>query len=147
MGQAAYPLGATMSVVTAYEIQYFVMGTWFPLGIALFHAANLRFLRVAELQKQFEATRPVRRMRPSEGRCGSRVSWMGRWRNAKYDDKIFALIGMGIVFQVLSCVGMWAACRKYHPDFGVAGSEVTGESLQEQIIDLGRGWEWWPSLL
>jgi hypothetical protein len=29
------------------------MGTWFPLGIALFHASNLRFLHVAKLQKQF----------------------------------------------------------------------------------------------
>jgi hypothetical protein len=147
LGQIVYSVGATLPIVLAYEVQYFIMGMWFPLGIALFHAANLRFLRVAELQKQFEATRPVVRTRVNNGRRAPQATWMGRWRSMKHDNRIFTLIGVGMVFQVILCFGMWAACRKYHPSFGVAGSEVTGESLQEQIIDLGRGWEWWPSVV
>ena len=42
---------------------------------------------------------------------------------------------------------MWLACMKYHPTFGVSGTELEGETLPEQLIDLGRGWEWWPSVL
>ena len=48
--------------------------------------------------------------------------------------------------QVLLTVRMWLACRKYHPTFGVPGTELRG-TLEEQIIELGRGWEWWPSAL
>lgn len=147
MAQIVYPIGGTMPIVIAYEVQYLIMGMWFPLGIALFHAANLRFLRVAELQKQFEASSPVIRARTGDGRRISQMSWLERWRSVKHDNKIFGLIGVAMVFQCILTLGMWAACAKYHPSFGVAGSEITGESLQEQIIDLGRGWEWWPSVL
>lgn len=42
---------------------------------------------------------------------------------------------------------MWLACLKYHPSFGIPGTGIRGETLQEQIVDLGRGWEWWPTVL
>jgi hypothetical protein len=42
---------------------------------------------------------------------------------------------------------MWLACKKYHPGFGISGSEVKGTALPEQLIDLQRGWEWWPSVV
>lgn len=41
---------------------------------------------------------------------------------------------------------MWLACRKYHPTYGIPGSEVRGDNFMEQLADLGRGWEWWPTL-
>jgi hypothetical protein len=49
--------------------------------------------------------------------------------------------------KVLLTVGMWFACRKYHPTFGIPGTEIQGVSFPEQLEDLGRGWEWWPSVL
>ena len=136
-----------MPIVIAYEVQYFIMGTWFPLGLALFHAANLKFLRVAELQKQFESTSPIVRVRAGEGTRTSQTTWSGRWRAMKHDNKIFILLGIGMISMITLTFGMWAACAKYHPGWGVSGSEITGKSLPEQIIDLGRGWEWWPSVL
>lgn len=42
---------------------------------------------------------------------------------------------------------MWFACKKYHPTYGIPGTEIRGETLAEQFVDLGRGWEWWPSVL
>lgn len=147
MAQIVYPIGGTMPIVIAYTVQYFIMGTWFPLGIALFHAANLKFLRVAELQKQFESTSPVIKMRAGEGRTASHTSWMGRWRRVRAENKVFILIGVAMIFQCALTTGMWVACEKYHPGYGVAGTEISGDSLPEQIIDLGRGWEWWPSVL
>lgn len=42
---------------------------------------------------------------------------------------------------------MWLACRKYHPTYGIPGTEIKSLTLPEQIVELGRGWEWWPSVL
>jgi hypothetical protein len=96
LAQVTYPVGATMPIVIAYDVQYFVMGTWFPLGIALFHAANLQFLRVAKLQKQF--THPdLKRKRISDG---ANSSWFHRIRNMDYNTKVMAFIITGMVTQV-----------------------------------------------
>ncbi|KAJ3546864.1 hypothetical protein NM208_g1792 [Fusarium decemcellulare] len=143
LGQITYPVGATMPIVLAYDVQYFFMGIWFPLGIALFHASNSRFLHVAKLQKQF--TSPY--LRGRVGCNGSRGSWLCRLRNLDYTKRIMIFIGFGMVIQVLLTVGMWLACRKYHPTYGIPGTELRGATLPEQLVDLGRGWEWWPSVL
>lgn len=42
---------------------------------------------------------------------------------------------------------MWLLCRKYHPTFGLLGTEMKAQTLPAQIVELGRGWEWWPSVL
>lgn len=147
LAQIVYPIGATLPTLVAYTLQYFTMGIWFPLGIALFHAANLKFLRVAELQKQFESTAPAIRMRAGEQKTTSRMSWIRQWKDVKAENKVFILIGVAMVFQIVLTTAMWIACSKYHPGYGVPGTEITGETLPEQFIDLSRGWEWWPSVL
>lgn len=96
MAQITYPIGATMPIVIAYDVQYFVMGTWFPLGIALFHASNLRFLRVATLQKQYTLSN----IRKTRGCNGGHSSWLCRIRNMDYSTKTTAFITIGLVFQV-----------------------------------------------
>ncbi|KAH8716890.1 hypothetical protein GQ44DRAFT_401661 [Phaeosphaeriaceae sp. PMI808] len=143
MAQITYPVGATMPIVIAYSVQYFVMGIWFPLGIALFHAANLRFLRVAKLQKQF--THP--QLKRKRGCNGAHSSWLCKIRNMEYTTKIMSFITIGVVVQAFLTTGMWVACKKYHPTFGIPGTEIRGATLPEQLIDLGRGWEWWPSVV
>lgn len=147
MAQIVYPIGGSMPIVVAYSVQYFVMGTWFPLGIALFHAANLRFLRVAELQRQFESGNQQVRVWAAEGRGASRKSWMARWSSVWRENKVFVLIGVGMALQCLMTTCMWLLCEKYHPGFGAPGTEIQGETLPEQLIDIGRGWEWWPTVL
>src|SRR6478609_4269215 len=52
-----------------------------------------------------------------------------------------------MTIKVLLTVGMWMACAKYHPTFGIRGTEIKGATFPEQLVDLGRGWEWWPSLV
>jgi fatty acid desaturase len=95
MAQITYPIGATMPIVIAYDTQYFIMGTWFPLGIALFHASNLRFLRIARLQKQF-AHPDLKRKRG----CNGTYSLFCRIRNMDYDTKVMTFIIIGLVIQV-----------------------------------------------
>lgn len=97
MAQLVYPVGRTMPVVIAYDVQYFVMGTWFPLGIAMFHASNLRFLHVAKLQKQF--THPALK-RHHDGCNGAKTSILCRIRNISYSKRIMIFIGLGMVAQV-----------------------------------------------
>lgn len=82
-------------------------GTWFPLGIALFHAANLKFLRVVEMQKQFESSAPQTRMRARQGRGQSPTSWTGRWKSIKAENKVFIFIGVAMVCQIALTTGMW----------------------------------------
>lgn len=96
LAQITYSVGRTMPVVLAYDIQYFFMGIYYPLGMALFHASNLRFLHVAKLQKQF--TNPEPRVR---GGCnGSKSSILCRIRNLSYTVRIMLFIGIGMIFQV-----------------------------------------------
>jgi fatty acid desaturase len=98
MAQITYPIGATMPIVIAYDVQYFVMGTWFPLGIALFHASNLRFLQVARLQRQF-ANPDLKRRRGDNGVQSSSIFY--RIRNMTYDTKVMVFIIVGLVIQVI----------------------------------------------
>lgn len=99
LAQITYPIGRTMPIVLAHDIQYFFMGIWFPLGIALFHASNLRFLHIAKLQKQFAY--PGSRFQQA-GCNGAKTSWLCRLRDMEYTRRIMLFIGIGMVFQVRS---------------------------------------------
>ncbi|KDN64202.1 putative integral membrane protein [Colletotrichum sublineola] len=94
MAQITYPIGGTMPVVIAYDVQYFVMGI---------------------CCKGFNS----------------------RTTGLTIDEDAMCLL----------TAGMWVACKKYHPTFGIPGTEIRGKTLPEQLIDLGRGWEWWPTII
>ncbi|OTA97435.1 hypothetical protein M434DRAFT_391897 [Hypoxylon sp. CO27-5] len=145
LAQITYPIGLTLPVILAYDIQYFFMGIWFPLGVALFHASNTRFLHVAKLQKQYTQSPNIPRKK--SGCNGADTSWLCRLRNLDYSKRILIYIGLGGIFQVLLTVGMWLMCLKYHPTFGIPGTELSSATIPEQLVELSRGWEWWPSAL
>lgn len=97
LGQITYPIGKTMPMVIAYDVQYFFMGAYYPMGIALFHASNLRFLHVAKRQKEsFAHPEP----RPQRGCNGAHSSWLCRVRNMEYTRKVLLFIGIGVILQV-----------------------------------------------
>lgn len=98
LGQISYPVGATVSTVIAYDIQFFAMGIYYPLGIALFQASNIRFLHVAKMQKQFvhPELQPERKCKDANS------SWLCRLKNMDYMKRTLSLIGIGIVLQVCS---------------------------------------------
>ena len=99
LAQVVYPLGRSVPTILAYDIQYFFMGIWFPLGIALFHASNCRFLHVAELQKQY--ANPQHGLRKN-GCNGANSSWLCRLRNMSYSWRILIIIAPGMLLQVSS---------------------------------------------
>lgn len=97
LAQITYPIGGTMPVVLAYDIQYFFMGIYFPLGIALFQASNMRFLHVAHLQRRYADPDFFAK---TDGCNGASESWLCRLRNMNYTARIMIFIGLGMIFQV-----------------------------------------------
>ncbi|KAI1466968.1 uncharacterized protein F4812DRAFT_451811 [Daldinia caldariorum] len=144
LAQITYPIGLTMPIIAAYSVQYFFMGIWFPLGVATFHASNTRFLYVAKMQKRYMGSSGCQK---KPGCNGADTSWFCRLGNMDYPTRILIYIGLASIVQVLLTVGMYLACSKYHPSFGIARTGLPDGPLDAQILELGRGWEWWPTAL
>jgi hypothetical protein len=90
-------LGYIVQDVTPSDSEYWIMGTWLPLGIALFHASNSRFLHVARAQKRFMPREEGDEKQHQQKADGSLIV---RFRRLEHANKIFLLVGAGMVFQV-----------------------------------------------
>lgn len=137
--QIGYIYGAHM----APGVEFWIMSIWFPFGIALFHASNSRFLYVAEMQKRFIGDAHQQPHRSP--RSLKRKSIAERFRLLDYTTKMLALVLAGMAFQLFISLFMFIVSRKFHPGFGIPGTEVTG-SAAEQKAAASKGWEWWPSV-
>ncbi|KAH6957534.1 hypothetical protein BKA56DRAFT_637838 [Ilyonectria sp. MPI-CAGE-AT-0026] len=127
--------------LTTPEVEYCTMSIYLPCGIALFHASNSRFLHVAKAQKELFASDAA----SINSKRAKAKSLVGRFRSLNYTRKILILVGAGMSCQFFLTVFMYLISRKLHPSFGIPGTEVTGtEDFQKS--QMGRGWEWWPSV-
>jgi hypothetical protein len=90
-------LGYVVGPIAPGDHEYWIMGTWLPFGIALFHASNSRFLHVAQAQRRF-----VEREKYPSAQQPNR-SLLGRFRQLANPAKILVVIACGMVFQV-SCL-------------------------------------------
>ncbi|KAM0247380.1 hypothetical protein ACHAQJ_009866 [Trichoderma viride] len=133
--QLGYWYGALMPEVA----EFWIMGLWFPFGIALFHASNSRFLYVADAQRKFIQKSQTPVLPIASGNL------LGRWRQLDYNRRTFVLISTGMVLHVILTVFMFLISRKFHDSFGIPGTEVYGDYMERKIAQ-GRGWEWWPSI-
>jgi hypothetical protein len=89
-----------MNIIFAFDLQFFFMGIWLPIGIGLFQASNLRFLYVAKLQKQYiRPTSPT----PTQHRCShcnhKPSPWQRFW-SLSYATRVHVFVGLGIFIQV-----------------------------------------------
>lgn len=132
--------GYTYGHLMPAYVEFWIMGLWLPFGIALFHASNSRFLYVAQAQKRY-----LRTSGESLDRTGRSKTLWGRFRAMDYTNRMLLLVCMGMVFQFFLTVVMFLLSKKFHPSFGISGTEVTG-SPNEQKVESSRGWEWWPSV-
>ncbi|KAF5859916.1 hypothetical protein ETB97_002230 [Aspergillus alliaceus] len=136
--------GTMIGAIMPGDAQYWVMGIYLPWGISLFHASNSRFLHVAKLQKKYahhdsRHPDPVPEVKPKGG-------LINRFRRLDYTKKILVCLAIAIPFQLFLTVLMWVISRKWHSSWGIPGTEVHGTPM-EQAMEMGRGWEWWPSVL
>ncbi|KAF5025442.1 hypothetical protein F66182_2465 [Fusarium sp. NRRL 66182] len=127
------------------EGEFWIMSIYFPFGIALFHASNSRFLHVAQQQKELFAMdeKPPSKSSRRTTRPGS---LLGRFQSLDYSKKILVTVGLGMAVQILLTFTMWLVSRKFHPSWGVAGTEVHPGTEEYKKSQMGKGWEWWPSV-
>ena len=100
IGNLVVPIFPTMNAIFAYDLQFFFMGIWLPVGIGLFQASNLRFLYVAKLQKQY-----IRPATPRVGharctKCNHDLSLWQRFWSMSYSRRMYTFVGIGIAIQV-----------------------------------------------
>merc|ERR1712000_15388 len=135
--QTGYIYGPFMSG----GVEFWIMGIWLPFGIALFHASNSRFLYVAEMQKRFIRHDTVDMNR----RPGGKKTLLQRYRALDYTSKMLTLVCAGMGFQLFLTFFMFIISKKFHPSFGIDGTETHGTAA-EKAAAAKVGWEWWPSV-
>ncbi|KAL7800198.1 putative GprK-type G-protein coupled receptor protein [Trichoderma ceciliae] len=133
--QLGYWYGALMPEVA----EFWIMGIWFPFGIALFHASNSRFLYVADAQRKFIQKSETPTIHVARGNL------LGRWRQLDYNRRTLILISSGMGLHLLFTLFMFLISRKFHDSFGISGTEVHGNYMERKAAQ-GRGWEWLPSI-
>ncbi|EJP64787.1 uncharacterized protein BBA_06356 [Beauveria bassiana ARSEF 2860] len=140
-GQLGYIIGA----MAPPDAEYWIMGTYFPFGIALFHASNTRFLHVAKRQEKF-ATNGNSRSSSGGGGMKQKAGpgLINKLRRLDYTSKMLILVSIGMLFQLFLTIFMYLISRKFHPSFGIPGTEVGGTEMERKAA-MGRGWEWWPT--
>ncbi|KAK4097442.1 hypothetical protein N658DRAFT_478922 [Parathielavia hyrcaniae] len=127
--------------------EFWIMSIWLPFGIALFQAANSRFLHVAKAQSRFAGPPSQDKTGYNEKRLPQKTTWLRRLRQMDYTKRMFLFVTMGMVVQLIVVVIIFLVSRKFHPSFGIPGTEVMGSSRLEISMKQSRGWEWWPSIV
>jgi len=98
--------------------EYWVMGIWYPFGIALFQASNSQFSHVAKAQSRFAKPMKISE-KLDEKREEERKGWFSSLRGMEYPKRMFLFVTMGMGVQV-SChrdggltglLTCWLACR------------------------------------
>lgn len=89
--------GTMIGPILPGDAQFWIMGTFLPCGIALFHASNSRFLHVAKLQRKYvyNDSRLIE-IPPNRKKGGL----LGRFQRLEYDTRILILVGIGMIAQV-----------------------------------------------
>lgn len=80
------------------DAEYWIMGTYLPCGIALFHASNSRFLHVAKHQKKY-AYRDSGFAHTAQN-SKHKSGLIARFRNLDYNIRILIAVGTAMVLQV-----------------------------------------------
>ncbi|KAL6874838.1 hypothetical protein J3F83DRAFT_728831 [Trichoderma novae-zelandiae] len=141
----AVQLGYVIGPLYSGDTQYWIMGTYLPLGIGLFHGSNSRFLHIAQRQKKYLARADGTTINDQAAARGGQGA-LGRFRRLDHSAKVVILVGSGMLIQLFMTVFMYLISRKWHSAWGVAGTAVDGTDM-EQKVQMGRGWEWWPSVV
>lgn len=98
-------IGLMLGPLMPGDAEFWVMGLYLPLGIALFHASNSRFLHVAKAQKKY-TQRDSTPESPSDSKKGGLID---RFRRLDYSKKMIVVVGFGMLVQVRLCISSFRA--------------------------------------
>ena len=104
IGHLVVPVFGTMNIILAFDLQFFFMGIWLPIGIGLFQASNLRFLYVAKLQKRYMRPITEEAVETRCSHCNHKPSLWRRFRSLSYSTKVYSVVGTAITVQVTVCL-------------------------------------------
>ncbi|KAK4129828.1 hypothetical protein N657DRAFT_610514 [Parathielavia appendiculata] len=140
-------IGYSVGPLAPEVAEFWIMSIWYPFGIALFQAGNSQFLHVARAQSRF--ARPLSQMETQydEKQLLQKAIWLPRLLLKDYTKRMFVFVTLGMAVQLFVVVIIYMISRKFHPDFGIPGTEVAGSLPMEIAMKQGRGWEWWPSIV
>ncbi|KAK4444749.1 hypothetical protein QBC34DRAFT_474202 [Podospora aff. communis PSN243] len=141
--------GYTIGPLAPALAEYWIMGIWYPFGIALFQAGNSQFLHIARAQARFargDSGMGQLGEKKKKGGDGKKGGLWARVRVMEYSQRMFLFVTLGMAVQLVVVVVVFMISKKFHPSFGIDGTEVYGKTEMEIAIQQGRGWEWWPSL-
>ncbi|KAK3335221.1 hypothetical protein B0T19DRAFT_2825 [Cercophora scortea] len=144
-------IGYTIGPLAPEVAEFWIMSVWYPFGIALFQASNSQFLHVAKAQARFADPPNEIKTRYSEKKLldlqqtTRKPGWIASLRGMDYAKRMFLSVTIGMTVQLVVVVVIYMLSRKFHPTFGIPGTEVYGTPM-EISMQQGRGWEWWPSL-
>ncbi|KAF9892321.1 hypothetical protein FE257_002098 [Aspergillus nanangensis] len=141
---ASVQFGVMIGPIMPGDAQYWLMGTYLPIGIALFHASNTRFLHVAKMQKKYAQPDHHRALSYADAR--RQTGLYARFRRLDFDTRTLIVVGIAIVVQLFLTVLMWLISRKWHRTWGIPGTETHGTPM-EQLTQMGQGWEWWSTIV
>jgi hypothetical protein len=111
--------------------EYWIMSIYFPIGIALFHASNSRFLHVAKHQKELFASDENTYSRPR----ARRDSWLGKFQALGYTKKILVTIGLGMIVQV--CIHLYSRHLVYQINMDSSSSQSSCGASPRSSIPAG----------
>lgn len=141
---ATVQIGYAVGPLAPEVAEFWIMSIWYPFGIALFQAGNSQFLHIAKAQSRF--ARPSSQMTAKWMKPKQKGGFINRLRQMEYSQRMFLFVTLGMACQLFVVVLIFMISRKFHPSFGIPGTEVYGSTPMEIAMQQGRGWEWWPSL-
>ena len=138
----------------ACSMEYWVMSTYLPIGVALYQASNTQLRHVAGLQQQIAWSRtlrlPDRKAIPLRG--WGRLA--AKWSSYSFTQRAITCVSYGIAIQVrlllhcnllqviqltwlqiLCTAVIFCLSRRFHASWGALGSEVDAAACR-------KGWEW-----
>ena len=97
---ATVQLGYVVGPLAPEVAEYWIMGIWYPFGIALFQAGNSQFLHVAKAQSRFARPPSQMKTRYNEQPMSKKSTFFGRLRDMDYSKRMFAFVSIGMTIQV-----------------------------------------------
>ncbi|KIV98197.1 hypothetical protein PV10_01874 [Exophiala mesophila] len=133
--------------------EYWIMSIYLPLGIALFQATNCQLLSIAAAQSKYaQGDVVVHATAPLGHRMPTWRKWWARLKAANATRNTMTWIGIGMLVQVVVSLVVFLVSKKFHPSFGVPGTELRLDDAvsggdEAARLACRRGWEWWPSIV
>ncbi|OAP56049.1 hypothetical protein AYL99_10201 [Fonsecaea erecta] len=140
--------------MTPCAVEFWVMSTLLPLGIAIFQAANSQFLYVAFTQRKYaHLSRQTKetdsehwtsiRSRP-ESSIARSSGLFQRFKVSNIITRVTIVIAAGIVLTIISTFIIYFGSRKFHPHFGFIPDNFRGNDTQRKT-HCKKGWECLPA--